>query len=176
MPAVIRSSLDIIMPLIQQQIMLVTGWGIERVILDTEKDGEEFDEKFQAEQVVFIREESPSPTGAFKGIGRIWPTEDVRIVCPLWTRDALDNPPGFQSGLTDPVLGHEKWRLAIQNALYGFAPTDSNHNWLVQNPIQPGQGMAPRRRTRGENPDVTWARSVIVGILTYAPALNQLLN
>jgi hypothetical protein len=179
MATVLTSSLFVLMPLIQQQLMSILGFDESRVILDTEKDAEEYDEKFQAEQVVILREESPTPTGAFKGIGRIWPTEDVRVVCCLWTRCALDNPPGFQSGLTDPNLGHEVWRLAVQNALYGFIPTDDNGNWLVQQPIQPAPGLAPKRRFRKRDDEERpweWVRSEIVGTMTYAPSLDQTLN
>jgi hypothetical protein len=168
MATVIQSSLAQILPLVQQQLMSVTGWPIERVILDTRKDAEDEEEYFEAEQLVFIREESNTPTGAYVGMGTIWATENIRLVCAIWTRTALDELPGFREGLVDPILGHKEATLLIQQGLYGFIPVDTDDNWLVQNEIQPAIGSGPYRQKK-KNAD--WARSTIVGTLTYAPIL-----
>lgn len=140
-----------------------------RVIIDT--DGEEFDDlKFQAEQVVFVRKGSQTPETGWIGLGRVWPAEKVRMTFTLYTRCALDTRNSFQSGLTDPILGHETWAMSLRNALTGWQPTDGNGNWLVQEPLIPAGGTGPTRR---QKVDFTWAMSKLWYTMIYAPAVDQ---
>lgn len=165
----IQSTLDILLLSIQTQLMAVLGWEVERVIIDTEND-EDDETKYQAEQIVFIRRASSALDVGWVGAGRVWAPERAMIACTLWTRCALDESPGFASGLTDPLLGHEVYAAQIRDALYAFQPVDSSGNWLVQEPLAPASGIGPKRRKKL---DTTWTRSVISVSMIYANSLNQ---
>ncbi len=168
MENVLRSSLDAILLAIQAQIIAVTGWDQSRVVIDTET--EEPEGQWQAEQLVFIRLGSQTPQRDFEGMGRIWAAMDVRLNCILWTRTALDEPPGYAIGITDPILGHQAAALAIKNSLDAFQPLDSAGNWMVQEPMRPGAIGATVRRTKE---DWNWAKTSIGFDLIYAPATDQ---
>lgn len=165
----IRSTIPALLLNLQAVLMADLGLGQERVIIDTEND-ETDDTHYQAEQVVFIRKGSQTPERGHVGLGRVWAAERVRMAFTLYTRCALDDPPGFQVGLTDPILGHEVWTFRMRDVLSSWQPTDAAGNWLVQEPLIPAGGTGPTSRMKA---DWTWARSTLWYIMIYAPALDQ---
>jgi hypothetical protein len=171
MATVLQSPLDAVRLSLQARIMAVLGLGSECVILDTSGDAQDDDVHYQAEQVVFIRFEGYSPVPGFDGAGRNWAPERHRVTCTLWTRTALDEPPGFASGLTDPILGHDRWGNLLKDAMLAFQPIDSGNNWLVQDPVYPAGGQGPSRKTRV---DKSWAWSQQSYYVTVSPSVSLL--
>lgn len=137
------TGMDVLLPLIQQRLMLVTTFPEERVIIDARDD--EDDLKSQADQYVLLRGGGGSPGPDFQGAGRNSLVLNEEIVCILHTRLQTDEATSDAQFLTNRSLGHYVARGLIWSALAGFQPVDADGNWLVTEPIWPRTYSKPRK-------------------------------
>ncbi len=172
MATIIRSNMADILLAIQARIMSVLEFPEERVVLDTLEGAEDREIHFEAEQYVYVRAESYGNAPGFEGMGRIYAPQRWRVTCTLWTRSALDPPPGAGIFLTAASIGHLRLMNKLLDALLAYQPTDDgteDGNWLVEQPMQSTSGTGPRKaRTDG-----TWGRSSMAFEVVYGPDVNQ---
>jgi hypothetical protein len=165
-PTVLRASLTAILPLIETQVVAVTGLSSSQVYSTAQKNPP----IYEGDHVVQIR-----PTGFTVQTDQSFPEGrlDTRITRDLAvkvvTRLGLDEPDRDRVWLEDQTLGHIVLEESVINALQNFWPTDVNGNVLTTNPIQ----LAPASDPETEEDEPGWGSSLVTFQVSYILPLNQ---
>lgn len=150
--------------------MLITGFPIERVVIDARDDAEADETPTQAEQVIFLRvADGQLDAETVQNHGRTCTVERLVVSARLWTRLLTDEMNRDDERITDPSGGHLIIRNQIFDALNDFDPTDQAGNWLVSEVIKPRASTKPRRRKKHPG----WAISDLAFIVPYQQKLDQ---
>ncbi len=167
----IATTPDILMLAVQAQVISVTGFPYERVVIDAREPGEADEIPGQAEQVIFLRVGNGRiDFNSVANQGRLCTKETLTISARLWTRLNTDEHNRDDLRITDPSVGHLRVRHAIYDALIDFGPEDSQGNILYSEVMKPVDSTEPRRK---KAPTKGWARSVLDFLLYYELALTQ---
>lgn len=140
----IKSRLDTIMLAIQAQLMIVTTFPIERVLIC---DPESLDFNPHGDQYLILWPDSePAVLPDVIGSGRINCQVTDRFAAYVRTRFAVDESSSALKWLTDASLGHIALRHKVWDALIDFQSVDGSDN-ILHFPILPAAGTRMRRGT-----------------------------
>lgn len=169
MATVIRTSLEVILPVIVQRLVDVTGFpSPERVYLTIE---DPVGYHNQADQYIAVQVLTENPNMMLVDTGGRFDARTKRqINVHLRTRLNLDEVGHDTAWLVNASLGHLRVEHQINDALQGYEPVDASNNWLVSEPMDPGSITAPRK-AKEEIPG--WGESVLSFLIPYINNFDQ---
>lgn len=159
-----------LIPLIQQRLMTVLGFPVERVKIWRRRPSITEEElHVQAPQCVMIRMAGQTPERAsFDGAGREDYKVSRRLIVVCWSRDSLDEVTDDVTRLTDPADGHYILELGVQNALIGFTPQDADGNTYTSSPMT---SSSVTEAVPGSK-DADWTRSEVLFDVPFCVSID----
>jgi hypothetical protein len=167
--ALVPTSLNVLLPLLQVQVGATFLWGLERVLL-VKNDERPF--HGQADSYITIRPKNQMAEACVLGGGRFSPLVTRRIRCRIWSRYAVDEAGREDVWLCDGSLGHIQYEDTLFNALLGYHPMAPNGTDLLCEPLKLGVTTEP---ATGDKTEPEWGWSEIEFDVTYLltmPASN----
>jgi hypothetical protein len=84
--------------------------------------------------------------GVFRGASRLDTRLTERFIVTLRTATALDAYKDRPIWLTDPGVGHLRYRSMLWDALVGYCPQDESANMLTIGPLEPAESTKPKTK------------------------------
>ncbi len=171
MAAVITTSMEVLLPLIEARLTYITELPAERILPWV---GDE-PPHLQGDHDLVLKLGGIVPdTGWYVGGGRTSFRVTETLEVQIRTRLILDPTGVSRAWLTHATLGHVQLRKLVLDALVGYIPHDGDGNALIAEGLVPKTTQRPRPDTRGAV--VNWGSETLAFEMNYLHTLNTALS